>query len=273
LGLDRHSRIADPRFVDAASHDFRVKADSPALAVGFQPFDVSTVGLYGDAAWVNECRHDRCPKTVLPPPPPPPKPLSLDDDFEGTPVGDHPAHASVSGEEQGASIVVSDDRAASGKHSIKVTDSKTLRPTWQPHFFYEPHITEGVVCQAFDVWLQPDADFFTEWRDAGEYPRNIGPSVHFLGSGTVVAGGKVVAKIASHQWIHVEIKARIGKGAPRVYSLTVLMPGQRPQVLDNLPISGNEFQELHWLGFSSTAQADTAFYLDNLKIKRQTQSR
>ena len=127
--------------------------------------------------------------------------------------------------------------------------------------------------QAFDVWLQPDADFFTEWRDAGEYPRNIGPeALHFPGSGTVAAGGKVVVKIASRQWIHVEIKARIGKGAPRVYSLTVSMPGQCPQVY-NLQISGNQFQELHWLGFSSTAQADTAFYLDNLKIKRQTQSR
>lgn len=270
LGLDQHSRLVDPQFVNAAGHNFHLKADSPAFAVGFQPFDVSTAGLYGDAAWVNECRHDHCPKTGLPPPP---KPLVVDDDFEDTPVGAHPNHASVSGEEQGASIIVSDEHAASGKHSVKVTDSKTLRPTWQPHFFYEPHLTEGVVRQAFDVWLEPNADFFTEWRDAGEYPRNIGPSVHFLGHGTVAAGGKVVAKISSRQWTHVEIKARIGKGAPRVYSLTLLVPGQHPQILDNLPISGSEFQQLHWLGFSSTAQTDTAFYLDNLKIVRQTQSR
>jgi hypothetical protein len=33
-------------------------------------------------------------------------------------------------------------------------------------------------------------------------------------------------------------------------------------------MSGQQFSELHWIGFSSTALADTAFYLDNLRIQR-----
>lgn len=43
-GFDRNSRIADPRFVDAAHDDFALKADSPAWALGFEPIDISRVG-------------------------------------------------------------------------------------------------------------------------------------------------------------------------------------------------------------------------------------
>ena len=41
---DLHSVIADPGFVDAANDDFRLKPDSPALQVGFKPFDYSRAG-------------------------------------------------------------------------------------------------------------------------------------------------------------------------------------------------------------------------------------
>ena len=44
LGQDLESRIADPLFVNAANFDFRLQAGSPALAMGFQQIDVSTVG-------------------------------------------------------------------------------------------------------------------------------------------------------------------------------------------------------------------------------------
>jgi hypothetical protein len=43
-GFDKHSRIADPLFVDPAHDDFRLQPDSPALALGFRPIDFSSVG-------------------------------------------------------------------------------------------------------------------------------------------------------------------------------------------------------------------------------------
>ena len=139
----------------SSAHDFRLAENSPARELGFQPFDISRSACTATRRGPTKFRHADCPAAACLRPRLRPNRCSLNDDFEKTPVGQHPAHAQVSGEEQGASILVSDERAARGKHSLKVTDSKTLEPTWQPHFYYEPHFTGGVVRQSFDVWLDP----------------------------------------------------------------------------------------------------------------------
>jgi hypothetical protein len=43
-GFDAHSVCADPRFRDPRAGDFALAPDSPALALGFRPIDVSDVG-------------------------------------------------------------------------------------------------------------------------------------------------------------------------------------------------------------------------------------
>ena len=75
VGLDQHSRIADPQFVNAVGHDFRLKRGSPASDLGLRGFEIRKVGLYGDAAWAKEASHTRCATVALPAPPAPPKPL------------------------------------------------------------------------------------------------------------------------------------------------------------------------------------------------------
>ena len=49
--MDEESIIADPQFVDAAQRDFRLMPTSPALALGFQPIDMTVIGLTGDNEW------------------------------------------------------------------------------------------------------------------------------------------------------------------------------------------------------------------------------
>ncbi|MGA2033336.1 MAG: right-handed parallel beta-helix repeat-containing protein, partial [Thermoguttaceae bacterium] len=43
-GMDEHSKIADPHFVNPAGGEFKLTTDSDAALAGFKPFDLSEVG-------------------------------------------------------------------------------------------------------------------------------------------------------------------------------------------------------------------------------------
>ena len=53
-GMDRHSVVADPLFLDPARDDYRLKPESPAFKLGFKPIPIARIGPYADklrASW------------------------------------------------------------------------------------------------------------------------------------------------------------------------------------------------------------------------------
>ena len=66
--MDWASTIADPRFADAEAGDFRLRRNSPALALGFQPIDARRAGLIGPKAWRNLPEKFTNHRQVWPPP-------------------------------------------------------------------------------------------------------------------------------------------------------------------------------------------------------------
>ena len=59
LGHETGSVVADPLFVDPKRRDYSLKPASPALALGFRPYDWSQAGVYGDAAWISKAHASR----------------------------------------------------------------------------------------------------------------------------------------------------------------------------------------------------------------------
>lgn len=55
-GYDQHSVVSDPLFVDPAAGDYRLKPESPALALGFKPIPYERIGLAGFKAAESDAR-------------------------------------------------------------------------------------------------------------------------------------------------------------------------------------------------------------------------
>lgn len=266
-GRDKHSVLADPLFVDPAKGDFTLKPNSPALKLGFKPFDLRRAGLYGEPEWVQAPRKiKRMPLSFELSPG---EAEGVADDFESTAVGQLPNFAQVSGEDKGASIRVSDETAAEGKHSLKFTDAPGLEASWQPHMYYNLAMRRGEVKVSFDIRLEKGAKTVVQWRDwpGGSDFRN-GPTLLFA-DGQLLVGDKPVTNVPLGQRVHVEMLCPVGRVAERTFILTVTAPGAQPVKVEGLPAGDARFRHLTWLGFISEATDTTVFYIDNIKVERK----
>ncbi len=263
LGYDQHSIIADPLFVDPEHNDYRLKPDSPALKIGFVPFDFSQAGVYGDAKWVKRAADAKMPALELPPGPPP---VTIRDDFEKSPVGSRPKTAQVYTEGLGDTIEVTADKAAQGKNSLKIADAAGLKFSYDPHFVYDPNHTDGATTCKFDLLVEPRVKINYEWRDWRGSPYQVGPNLS-IDQGRLAAGGKTLMDLPSDQWVRFEIAADLGPDNSGKWDLTVTPVGKEPQQFKQLANGGAKFEQLTWLGFTSNAVSESVFYVDNLSIE------
>lgn len=262
-GHETGSIVADPLFVDPERRDFRLKPDSPALRLGFKPFDYSKAGVYGDPAWVALARSVSYPPLELPPEPPP---VPINDTFETSPVGKPPRGPEVHVEGKGDAIVVTEETAAGGKRSLKITDAPGLQHTFNPHLVYPVRYSKGGILNSFDLRLEKASMVDFEWRDWSQSPYRTG--IHFaIRDGRLRLDDGRTLDLPADQWIRFEISAGLGEADTGKWSLTVKIPGQPPREFKDLPWAGPGFKQLTWVGFTSNATAATSFYLDNFVLK------
>ncbi len=266
LGKDEGSIVADPQFVDPENFDFRLRPGSPAAKIGFEQFDYSRAGLYGDTSWANLPNRFEFAEVKFAPPPPPLPPFAVTEDFEQAPPGAPPGRARVHVEGKGDSIGVTDEHAARGKHSLKMVDAPGLKHTFNPHFYYTPNHTQGISRVAFAMRLEEGVRMYHEWRTADGSSYRIGPTFHIHGDGKLRAAGRALADLPSGEWIEIEIAAAVGEDADGTWSLTVASADREPQQFDNLPSGHTDFADLTWIGWMSTATDRRVFYLDDIRV-------
>jgi hypothetical protein len=180
----------------------------------------------------------------------------------GAPFADGQANC----EGKGDSVAVTDENAApGGRQSLKFQDAAGLQASYNPHLVITPSYEKGTAACAFDVLLDPGAEFICEWRDWSKEPYKVGPSVKLQG-GSLSAGGKRLLDVPAGQWFHVQIQSALGVEADGTYTLTVTLPGQEPRVFADLPFGAPDLNKVTWVGFISNATVKTEAYLDNLKL-------
>lgn len=262
LGFDRNSLVADPGFVNAPAADFRTKPGSSWSWGAASPLGVA--GVSGSAQWLALAHADDNRLQANVPTPPPAAPIRIDEDFEGTAVGSAPQLATVMLDNVGDSIAVSDERASSGKHSLRLSDVQGEKQVYDPHFFYRLNHGSGTTSVDFRFYAEPGYCFSTEWRDGG-WPYHAGPSLT-VSSNQLSVQGKVVTSIPAQQWVSVHIDAQEGPASRRTWHLDVTTPNGAPGHW-TFPDPDDQWRRLEWLGFMSACKSNAKLFFDDIRIE------
>ena len=261
MGRDSTSAVADPLFVAPEKGDWTLRPESPALRLGFVPFDWKLAGVTGDDAW------RRLGAQAFPPMKygikPKPPALTLRDGFENTPLGGKPANAAQHVKNPAILSVVA-DRPAKGVRCLQLTDGPEVEPAFDPHFYYSPGHERGVTRVAFDVRAEPAFSLLHEWRDSAE-PYRTGPML-FIEKGGIRTADRKLCDLPGDTWAHIEVSAKLGPDSDATWVCTVTLPGREPQRFEGLKFVKPDMKELTWLGFIGAGKQSAKCWLDEMEI-------
>jgi len=269
-GLDDASVVAPPQFIDEAADDYRLAEDSPAWQLGFEAIPVEQIGYYQSpqrASWPIEM--DAGPpreKLILHAEPARP----ILEDFEIETVGRPPRHGDSMADGD-SRIVVTDQQAATGQHSLEVRDAAGLRAAWLPRIFYPVDFPEGQVRLAFDVRLSGESppQLYVDPRqysDTGGAEYLSGPMLTIDPDGQARSRTTSLARLPLDQWCRIELVLTLGEDAPQSTPMTLTVPGVDP-VLVGVPHASAGFRRLERVVFASLTDGPSVFWLDNIAIE------
>ena len=272
LGHDRGSVEADPRFVDPAAGDFRLRERSPARALGFVPFDPAEAGVRGPAAWRALAARppDLAPRPAAPAPPL--TPLQLDEDFETAPLDRPPALARVeptwAWPAYGLRVSVVADPLSTANRCLRLEETQPGLEPWAPMVVYSPAHREGVSRLGFDVKPGPAAHLSVslEDRSGREFGVRFGPHLG-IRDGKLLLLGHAPIDLPVDAWSRLTVTVAVGRGADGTFDVTLARADGTERTVRRVPYRTRGWNHLHWLAFSSAGEGPAAISLDNLRLE------
>ena len=267
LGQETDGLVADPQFVNPAKRDYSLKPTSPALKLGFKPIDRSQVGNYASPdrrTWprpeekVVRDASDYSPEAIARPDQPP---LRTYEDYA---LGEKERGAHVGEEGDLATVMVTDETAASGKHSLRLAEKPGVKLSFVPYITYPYEKEAGILKAGFDLRWETGADFVYEWRD-DPYQFNLGPHLSVDKTGQLNASGQPLMVLQPGQWVRFDMTCGLGPQKTGKYELTIKPAGGEAKTYT---IAHSEkFETLNCVVVMSVTQGESKFYMDNVSFE------
>ena len=282
-GMDEGSVIADPLFMDWPNGDWRLKPESPALKIGFKPWDYTLAGVRKeDPSWRAKAEAVvPAPYEVAPVPPENPGRRSLSTGFEALRPGTYPDglfNGKGSGRKFGYVMASTRDHRT-GKQALEIRDFEGLVPRHFPHFYQHFKIISGTFRLKFSLKCDKKADLTCEWREWTKNAANgqyaDGPFFR-VSDGTLIvsarrrgADGRIVRvalkfdNYAPGKWHDLEFVLHTPKTGTPTWDFAITDEEGVRREEKGLLYLHRECALPDWIGFLSNADCETVSFIDD----------
>ena len=245
--------FADLRFADASARDLRIADTNVATKAGFVPFSIEGCGKTTPVSLTADM--PKVPDVFFPAP----EPLAenVDEDFESVGTGMAFPGWSVLQPDGTNTVRVTDEVAATGRHSLEVIDDKK---DWRPHVYRTVVRKKGMCTLSFALRVEKGGEPRVCLRGDQE-----GLVLQVKRDGTFAASGKPLMRLKYGKWYRIEACFELGPGRKRhSYSVSVSAPDGASSRFGGIPLPA-DWRSFHWIGIHSCGSSGR-YYLDDFKI-------
>lgn len=266
-GQDVGSLVANPLFKDVDNGDFDLQSESPALQVGFSPFDWRKAGVRGGADWrhcADSMQVDQVKRISTPPAYG--GRFRFETGFEAEPAGRYSPYGGMFPlggapfDRDGLERV--DGSAREGCWSLEFADNPDFSKPWMPAAEIDMEACTNafrIISFSFEK-TDGSSSLVCELRDLSQDLKNVaGPSLR-LGSFGMVANKETVVPVLQGGWHDVEL--RVGRES---WGLRIVKGGQCLTEKTGLPL-GAGFGTVRKIVFYSPGSRTGRFRIDNISI-------